>query len=544
MPLSRLLLAGRFPELVSFFAVGYLAIFLPLALLAVGLAPQRLRRYALLLVSYAFYWLVSGQLLAYLLLSTLSAHYFGLWLDRLQAQRDAALAAVPRPERKALRRRWQRRSQGVVALAAALHVGVLFALKYSGFFLGNVNALLRAAGLSLQLAIPAYLQPIGISFFTLQALSYILDVHQGSQKADDCLPRLALFMAFFPQIVEGPICRYRDTAEPLWNVQPLRAQNLKLGAERVLYGAMKKIVVADRLNQFVGAVFSKPESYGGGLLAAGAVCYTVQLYMDFSGSMDAVCGMAQMLGIAMPENFARPFFARTISEFWTRWHVTLGTWFKSYVFYPVSTSAPMKALTLSARKRLGNHYGPLAAGAVALFCVWLCNGLWHGAGWHYVAFGMYHFALILGGSLIAPAVRWANGRLGVNAEGRPYRLAQLLRTWVLVVVGELIFRAEDMGKCLEMLRGIFTRFGFSAADKAARMALSLDGKDAAVVLAALAIVFAVSLANERGRSVRDWLERRHVAVRWALLYAMILFIITFGAYGYGYEAVIPLYANY
>lgn len=166
-------------------------------------------------------------------------------------------------------------------------------------------------------------------------------------------------------------------------------------------------------------VFNNYTDFDGGVIALAAVCYTVQLYMDFSGSMDAVTGTAQILGVTMPENFRQPFFSKTISEFWKRWHITLGTWFKDYVFYPVVTLKPLEKLTSAARKRLGNHYGPLLASAVALFCVWFCNGLWHGAAWSYLFFGMYHFVLILGGNIIAPPVRAVNARLHIRAESFP-----------------------------------------------------------------------------------------------------------------------------
>lgn len=232
-----------------------------------------------------------------------------------------------------------------------------------------------------------------------------MDVQRGVTKADTNLLRLTLFISFFPQIVEGPICRYDQTAQQLWDAKPITYENLTLGLQRIAYGMMKKIIIADRLNPLVRNVFNNYTDFDGGVIALAAVCYTVQLYMDFSGSMDAVTGTAQILGVTMPENFRQPFFSKTISEFWKRWHITLRTWFKDYVFYPVVTLKPLEKLTSAARKRLGNHYGPLLASAVALFCVWFCNGLWHGAAWSYLFFGMYHFVLILGGNIIAPPVR-------------------------------------------------------------------------------------------------------------------------------------------
>ena len=234
--------------------------------------------------------------------------------------------------------------------SCALHYGVGLALMRAR----RGRRLLLAACVTVDLAVLAAYKwhgalPLGISFFTLQAVSYLVDVYREKVKADDCLPRLALWLAFFPQITEGPICRYSQTAEQLWSVGRIDFSNLTLGLERLLYGMMKKIVVADRLNPLIKEVFDNYNMYDGGVIALAAVCYTIQLYMDFSGAMDAVTGIAQMLGVTMPENFRRPFFSKTISEFWKRWHITLGEWLKDYLFYPVTMSKPMQHLTKAAR---------------------------------------------------------------------------------------------------------------------------------------------------------------------------------------------------
>lgn len=243
--------------------------------------------------------------------------------------------------------------------------------------------------------------------------------------------------------MEGPICRYQQTAQQLWEAPPLRYQNLMLGLQRMSYGLLKKILVADRLNLFIKTVFDHYEDYDGLVIAVAAVCYTIQLYMDFSGTMDLAVGAGRIFGFHIPENFQRPFFSRSIPEFWQRWHISLGTWFKDYIFYPMSMSKPLKKLTTKARKRLGSHYGPLVAGSIALFCVWLCNGLWHGAAWNYVFFGMYHFALILLGNLTEPlTVRWT-GALGISRTSVPYRGFQMVRTGILVCIGELFSGPMD-----------------------------------------------------------------------------------------------------
>lgn len=544
MDLSALLMAGRFDTMTSYFAVIFLVAFLPICIIVYSIIPQKTKKYFLLFASMVFFWLVSGQLIVYLILTIMSVHYFGIWLDRIQGKRNAAVKAAPKEERKALKKVFLHQSRLVLLFAAVIHIGVLLVIKYSPFFTTNVNNLFALLNVPLQLDIPSYIMPIGISFFTLQAISYLFDVYRGLIKADDNIFRLALFMSFFPQIVEGPICRYGQTADQLWNVKQIEFENLKLGAQRILFGLMKKLVIADRLNPLIKEVFSNYSNYQGGIITIAAVCYTIQLYMDFSGTMDAVMGIAQIFGVTMPENFQRPFFSKSISEFWQRWHITLGTWFKDYIFYPVTMSKPMKNLTSSARKKLGNHFGPLLAGSVALFCVWFCNGLWHGSAWNYIFFGMYHFALILAGNIISPAVTATNKKLHINADCFAYRTMQMVRTTILVIIGELFFRAEGLKDGLAMFGKMVTDFSFSTLDSTLMDKLKIDVQDIIIVAVALVIIFVISVLNEKGINIRLSLKKKNIVIRWGLLYALIMFIVIFGAYGKGYVPVDPIYANF
>ena len=543
MSLAAVLHAGATPSMTSYFSLVYLVFFLPACMLIYTLLPQKARRVFLLTASYLFYWLISGFLVLYLMLSTLSVHYFGLWLDRIASQRDSALADCEKAQRKKLRHTFLLRQRRVLAFAVVLHIGVLLALKYTPFFVTNLNSLLGLFHLT-AIRVPHILLPIGISFFTLQAISYLCDVYRGTIQADDNLLRLSLFMGFFPQIVEGPICRYQQTAADLWQARPISYDALRLGLMRILFGMMKKLVIADRLNPLIKAVFSDYTAFSGGVIALAAIAYTVQLYMDFSGAMDAVVGTAQIFGVAMPENFERPFFSKTISEFWKRWHITLGTFFRDYIFYPVTMSGPMKKLTLSARKRLGNHFGPLLAGSIALFCVWFCNGLWHGAAWSYLFFGMYHFALILCGNLFSPAFIFINRKLHINSNNPIYQVLQMLRTCILVVVGELFFRAPGLREGLHMFRKMVTDFRLPKINEALLSQLGVDKHDLVIVLATVLIIFIISILRERGCDIRGRLIQKSPAIRWAVLYALILFIVIFGAYGHGYVPVDPIYANF
>lgn len=544
MYLENLLLGSRLTHLTNYFSISYLAIFLPLSMLFYSLTPQKGKKYTLLILNLLFFWLISSKLVLVLAVTILSVHYFGLWLDRLQNEKKSALKECEKENKKAVKNQYQKRMRAVVSLAAVVHIGMLLVIKYTAFFTGNINSILAAVGSATKLAIPKYVMPVGISFFTMQAMSYIFDVYRGKIKADGNLVRVALFISFFPQIVEGPICRYSDTADKLWNVTKIDYDNLASGIRRLLFGLMKKAIVADRLNAAVASIFTSYNDYDGGIIALGAVLYTIQLYMDFSGSMDAVTGTGQIFGVIMPENFQRPFFSKSVSEFWKRWHITLGTWFRDYIFYPVSMSKPMKKLTAASRKKLGNRYGPLTAGAVALFCVWSLNGLWHGAAWSYIFYGMYHFVMILTGNIVEPLAEKFNKKLHLNPENFFYKWFKIIRTTVFVIFGELFFRAPGLDAGFKMCKIMFTSFTLKSITLQGLNSLKLDKYDLIVVGITLAIVFTVSILKEHGKDVNAIIAKQKLPVRWIITLALILFIVICAAYGTGYAPVDPMYADF
>lgn len=531
-------------SLSSYYSLLYLVGFIPITVGFYLIMPQKARRIVLLLASYLFFWIISGKLILFLLVSTISIYLAGLRISSVQEKCRAETASCEKEQRQKVKAKYLSRQRMILTLAAAVNLGILLILKYAPFFVQNVNSLLKLLGQTEPLPIPAFLLPVGISFYTMQALSYLFDVYRKKIPADRNPLRIALYMSFFPQIMEGPICRYQETASQLWDAPPIRYQNVLWGLQRIILGILKKRVVADRLNLLIENVFSDYGKYDGFVIAISAICYTIQLYMEFSGTMDMALGTGQIFGVSLPENFQRPFFSRTISEFWKRWHITLGAWFKDYIFYPLSMSKPLKRLTSKMRKKLGNHYGPLVSGSIALFCVWLCNGLWHGAGWQYIFFGMYHFFLILLGNVLEPPVIRAAERLQIRRTGFPYRCMQILRTSLLVCVGELFFRAESLTAGLNMFRRIFTSFSLSSLRDGSLFTFSMDKYDFLIVFVTVMILFVLGILQERGVSVRRTISQKNVVVRFAVWYALIMYIVIFGAYGLGYIPVDPIYAGF
>lgn len=352
--------------MTSYFSFIFLAAFLPAVVVLYAVAPRRTRWVVLLIASYAFFFWLSRTLILALWVSTLSIYLTGLGLGALIRQRDAAVKAVKSGKRE-IRARYARKMKLVLAAGLIVNFGLLAAFKYLAFFGSIIDGACAAVGIPLNLELPVWAAPIGISFYTLMAGSYLIDVFRGTVAPDRNLGRVALFLGYFPQIMEGPICRYGQTADALMAGEPVTRPNLYAGSLRMLWGLAKKMIVADRLNAFVKPVFADYTSYDGTVIAVAAVLYTLQLYCDFSGTMDVALGMSRIFDISLPENFRQPFFSRTASGFWQRWHITLGTWLRDYIYYPVSLSKPMKKLTSKARKRFGNRYGPLLASSAALF---------------------------------------------------------------------------------------------------------------------------------------------------------------------------------
>ena len=317
-----------------------------------------------------------------------------------------------------------------------------------------------------------------------------------------------------------------------------------------MWGLAKKMIVADRLNLFVKTIydgttdFADGAAFDGGIIAVAAILYTVQLYCDFSGTMDMAVGMGRLFGISITENFRQPFFSRTASEFWQRWHITLGAWLRDYIYYPISLSKPMKKLTSALRKKMGNRYGPLVASSVALLAVWLGNGLWHGAGTQYLFFGMYYFVLIVAGGFLEPAMQKFAQKTGLNRDSKGYHVFQIARTWVIIFVGEMFFRANGMEAGFAMFAQLVGNFSLETILSPAFWGLGMDAKDLLIITCMVVAMFVVGALKERGVAVLNVIAEKPAWVRWGLVLLLFTCMLIFGAYGGDYEPVEPMYAEF
>lgn len=344
--------------------------------------------------------------------------------------------------------------------------------------------------------------------------------------------------------MEGPICRYSETAVSLYEGRPLLYKNAAYGYQRIIWGLFKKMVIADRLNPLVAKIFDNYGDYGGAIVVVGAVLYTFQLYADFSGCIDITIGAGEIFGVKIPENFRQPFFSRTASEFWRRWHITLGAWFKDYVFYPISLTKFVKNLSKKGKNRFGKHAGQLITSAFALFGVWFCNGLWHGTGWNYIFFGLYYFVLIFAASAFEPLIERGTARLGIRRDGVCYQIFQRTKLLIIVFIGEMFFRAATLTAGMEMFGKIFTDFRGSQLIDGTLLKLGISEADYGAVFFGFLVVLAVGVIHEKGISIRDKVAGFRLAPRWSIYYGAILLVIILGAYGPGYRPVDLIYAGF
>lgn len=526
---------------LSYFNPVLIFAVIPAIVLIYNNVPRKVRRWLMLIINFAFFFYISGPLVVFLMLSILSIYLFGIKIKQINEEEEKVLETLEKEEKKEVKKSYKKEKKKWLLACLIFNIAFLFFFKYLNFFVINLNSLMKVFNITKEFKAFKFIAPIGISYYTLQAISYIADVNSGKIEPETNLLKLSLYMSFFPQIMEGPIAKYPETSDSLYEAEDVSYKNFCFGYQRIFFGFFKKFLIADRLNILVKIIFLNYLEYSGFAVMIGIISYTILLYMEFSGTMDVVIGTGEIFGVKIPENFRQPFFAKNISEFWQRWHITLGRFLKDYVFYPVSLSKPLKKLTINARKKLGSHFGPLVSGAIALFTVWALNGLWHGAGWNFIFYGMFHFVLILTENITEPlAIKLCNF-MHINRNSKIFRIFQSIKMTILVLIGEVFFRAPTVKQGFDMLKATSRNFHIN---KAELLTLGLDKYDYLVIIFALIIIFIISLLKELNVNIRESIASKNVILRWTIYYLLIMSIIIFGAYGTGYLPVAPIYADF
>ncbi|MEZ7979597.1 MAG: MBOAT family protein [Myxococcota bacterium] len=464
-----------------FNSLTYLAFFFVTVMLHFAL-PHRFRWMLLLAASYGFYASWNAFYLVLIVGSTLVDFTVG---------RRLGLAASDR-ERRAL----------VVASLVA-NLGLLFVFKYWNFFGTSANQLAEIFGLPFVVPSLNVLLPVGISFYTFQTLSYTLDIYRGDAKPEPHLGRFAVYVAFFPQLVAGPIERASRLLPQMSQEHSFDVSRIRSGLELILWGLFKKVVIADRVSLYVDAVYNNVGDHTGSSYLIATYLFAIQIYCDFSAYSDIAIGSAKVLGFDLMENFRRPYFSQSMTEFWRRWHISLSTWLRDYLYIP-----------------LGGNRGGAARTYLNLGITMLLGGIWHGASWNFVIWGAYHGILL------------ALSRSTLPVRDRVYEALhvprfivapiRMLITFHLVCLGWIFFRAATLSDSVQIITGIPDLFAGKP---------YLDPSIFAHGAVGISILLFAQVIQERFGPIRDLLNAGPPVLRWAVLYLLIFLIITLGVDG-------------
>jgi len=442
-------------------------IFLALSVLVYYIFPKKLRPYILLAFGFGFIVLSSKlELLIYLILSIV-------------------ISCICIRFKK---------SKIALAIGILANLALLFVTKYLGLGMGV---------------------PLGISFYTLTIIGLLLDNYWGISEVGRNPFKTALFISYWPCMTSGPILKYSETDENLLSGGRLEYKNLSIGVFRIALGVFKKLIISERLAVVTSTIYSDPVTYCGWYLFLAAALFMLQLYTDFSGCMDIVLGASRLFGIVLPENFLAPFYARTVQEYWQRWHITLGTWLKNYVLYPILRTKLFINMSKALKEKVGKKASREIPAQMAALCVWLLIGLWHGFGTSFVfGMGLWFWACITIEQYFDPL--------------KKLPLLQIIRTFILVCIGNVFFSAGSMDKAINIFKLSFRKATFV-------LALPGISKKAALLCAiAMVIVLLLDLVSLK-KNIFESYAKRPFALRLVILLVIVFVTIVLGKYGPGYD---------
>ena len=546
--------------------------FLIVLFVAYYLIPARHQWKLLLIFSYFFYYCANPLYLIYIAATTVAVFFAARGMDRLTGEgkmrATAAEAALPAEEKKRRRAVLKKKKYHLLLLGLIISIGLLAVTKYTNFTIVNINAILRATGSGGQLRLLNIIVPLGISFYTFQAVSYLIDVYRGTVAAEKNICRFALFVSFFPQLIQGPISRYGDLSQSLYGPHSFDKKNLTFGLQRILWGFFKKLVIADRMLVAVNELIRDPDAYGGAYVFAGMLFYALLLYADFTGGIDITIGIAEVLGIKVKENFLRPFFSKSVKEYWRRWHISMGTWFTDYIFYPVTASKPMLKLSKWSRKHLGLAVGKRLPVYLSSFIVWFATGLWHGASWNFIVWGLANWFVIMVSQELEPmygrfhkcvgmvgaALRKGKGSHGAEQEGgtaAPYRITgcvwyksfQVVRTVLLMSLIRTFDCYRDVPLTFRMWGSMLTEGNWRILWDGSLLRLGLSAADYVLLFAGLLLLVTASL-RQRKAPLRKQLAERPYWQRFTLCFGLFLIVLVFGVYGIGHDGAQFIYNQF
>ena len=511
-----------------------------LALVTVGVlvyyvVPKSIQWMILLVLSAVFYYFAATPCtIGYLVVSTMIAYLSTRWM---QKKRDAL----------------GREAKGLLVVtfvALAVNIAIWFFVKGRGLWVPFALRLTAWRDVSVLDSLVNWkiAASLGMGYYTLQVMGYIIDCYWENITPQKNPLKLFLFVCYFPQLTTGPISRYTQL-NTLYSPHRFEYRNLAFGSQRILWGFMKKIVLAERVGMIVSAINADPGTYTGFYSWIAILLYPLQMYADFSGCMDIVLGVSELFGIPLAENFNNPFFSRSSQEFWQRWHITLGTWAKDYVLYPLLKSKSMVNFGKVARKKYGKKTGKFLVNLVGMFMLWMIMGIWHG-GWRYIiGVSLWYWVILMLGDLCTPWFQQITEKLHMKTECFAWHFFQSDRTYVIYAVGATFFsvgvtgginRLKDAAKVL-LKRGYANPWIFF--DQSI-LKTGITWQDINLIIFVTGMMLIVAVLREKYGYARNWIQNQCVLFRWFIWLAMFVLVLIYGKYGPGYDASMFIYQGF
>lgn len=506
-------------------------LFIAVGALVYYVIPKKLQWLQLLLLSLLFYMVAATPYtLLYLLLSTLLAFISTNLLP-------CGLFAG-KTSKKAI--------TAVTVAAVLANTVIWFLLKGSDYWVLLSEKLVGRLSFVQPLSPLPLAAALGMGYYTLQTIGYIMDCYYGTSLPQKNPLKLFLFVCFFPQLTTGPISRYNALGQ-LYEGHAFCYDKIAGGAQRILWGLFKKLVIAERVGLIVNGVYGDLDAYTGWWRWIAVLLYPIQMYSDFSGCMDIVLGTAELFGITLPENFNNPFFSRSTQEFWSRWHITLGDWAKNFVLYPMLKRPKMVDFGRRCKKRFGKRVGKLIPTAICMFFLWMVMGVWHGSYKYIVGVSLWYWLILILGEAVGPELKKLTDFLRIPTQSTTWHLFQCARTYLIYAIGAVFFRAQGLGEASAILKSLFQK---GVSENAwvffdgSVLNFGLSYLDLNVLVLSVAALYVVGVLREKYGFARNWVKQQGFVFRWFIWIALFAVVLIFGNYGPDFVASDFIYKGF
>lgn len=523
-------------------------VFIFVSALIYFIVPKRYQWIVLLLGSYVFYLTSGFKIVLFLLFTTVTTFYLSKAIRAVSDRQFSIISAekniATKEEINKIKFKYIRKKRIIISVLLITNFGILVYLKLFNDISESINSIIALAGS--ELLIPKFnlFLPLGISFYTFQSTGYAIDVYRGKIQPESNIARYALFVSFFPQLIQGPISRFSELANQLYESHAFDYTRAKHGIQLMLWGYFKKLVIADRVSILVAELFGNYENYSGFYIPIAFLAFSIQIYADFSGGVDIARGIAQIFGIILPQNFRQPYFAESLPEHWRRWHITLNEWWRDYLFYPITLSKRLVSLGKKCRKVFGPNIGKYIPIYLGINIVRVINALWHGASWKYIVSGFYYGILIILGMILKPLFDKIINKFKIRTDCFSWRLFKILRTFALVNIGKALVCASSVSVAWQMMVSTFEEFNPWIFTTNEIFSLGLNARVIAVLFISLSALFIVDLMHEKGIKIRETLEKQNYAFQWIIMLIALFAILIFGVYGSGYDPTDFIYQQF